>query len=217
MYCINCAFRGLNFKIIRLVDKVENGVRTFEFSRQKRNNVEDKGQLLLEHNVQVPLVKKFIKTVGGVLSTSKDIHNRRTKLQCNSGFTGINDSDLFLKALQLDRNVDTVNNRMPLYLALVVDGMNCSVPIAFGLVASEIKEFGTVVNGSIQRLTRNTDCKLEVRMHDIEKQSNGFDCGLHAIANCFLLCSRKDPCRYSFDKVCLRNHLISCFNQQKRS
>ena len=56
-------------------------------------------------------------------------------------------------------------------------------------------------------------------MMDVQKQLNGSDCGIFAIAYCYELCSGLDPCKAKLDckmvrehlSLCLQNHCMSWF------
>ena len=52
--------------------------------------------------------------------------------------------------------------------------------------------------------------ELRVTMMDVEKQSNGSDCGVLAIAYAFDLCSGLNPCTVRFDHSKIRSHLATC-------
>ena len=52
--------------------------------------------------------------------------------------------------------------------------------------------------------------ELKVVMMDVEKQSNGSDCGVLAIAYAFDVCSGMNPCSVRFDHSKIRPHLITC-------
>ena len=52
--------------------------------------------------------------------------------------------------------------------------------------------------------------ELRVTMMDVEKQSNGYDCGVLAIAYAFDLCSGLNPCTVRFDHSKIRSHLATC-------
>ena len=52
--------------------------------------------------------------------------------------------------------------------------------------------------------------ELKITMMDVEKQSNGSDCGVLAIAYAFDLCSGFDPCSARFDHSGIRLHLTTC-------
>ena len=45
---------------------------------------------------------------------------------------------------------------------------------------------------------------------DVEKQSNGCDCGVLAIAYAFHICSGWNPCAVRFDHNKIRLHLATC-------
>ena len=62
-------------------------------------------------------------------------------------------------------------------------------------------------------MTSSSAAKLVVRMMDVEKQSNGSDCGVLAIAYAFDICSGFDPCRVRFDHRTIRQHLIACLER----
>jgi hypothetical protein len=51
---------------------------------------------------------------------------------------------------------------------------------------------------------------LNIVMMDVEKQSNGSDCGVLAIAYAFDLCSGMNPCSVRFDHSKIRPHLTTC-------
>ena len=59
--------------------------------------------------------------------------------------------------------------------------------------------------------------RLEVRMMNIDKQSNGSDCGVLAIAFAFDLCSGSDPCKAKFGHKNIRKHLLMCLESCKFS
>ena len=52
--------------------------------------------------------------------------------------------------------------------------------------------------------------ELKITTMDVEKQSNGSDCGVLAIAYAFDLCSGFDPCSARFDHSGIRLHLTTC-------
>ena len=52
--------------------------------------------------------------------------------------------------------------------------------------------------------------ELKIVMMDVEKQSNGSDCGVLAIAYVFNICSSVDPCVVRFDHSKIRQHLATC-------
>ena len=51
---------------------------------------------------------------------------------------------------------------------------------------------------------------LQIVMMDGDKQSNGSDCGVLAIAYVFDICSGMDPCTVRFDHSKIRSHLATC-------
>ena len=51
---------------------------------------------------------------------------------------------------------------------------------------------------------------LSIVMMDVEKQSNGSDCGVLAIACVFDICSGMNPCTVRFDHSKIRQHLATC-------
>ena len=53
----------------------------------------------------------------------------------------------------------------------------------------------------IASLVNSPSSELRVTMMDVEKQSNGSDCGVLAIAYAFDLCSGLNPCTVRFDQV----------------
>ena len=52
--------------------------------------------------------------------------------------------------------------------------------------------------------------ELNITMMDVEKQSNGSDCGVLAIAYAFDLCSGLNPCSVRFNHSEIRSHLATC-------
>ena len=52
--------------------------------------------------------------------------------------------------------------------------------------------------------------ELKIVLMDVEKQSNGSDCGVLAIAYAFDICSGLDPCAVRFDHSKIRQHLATC-------
>ena len=51
---------------------------------------------------------------------------------------------------------------------------------------------------------------LQIVMMDVDKQSNGSDCGVLAIAYVFDICSGGDPCTVRFNHSKIRSHLATC-------
>ena len=55
--------------------------------------------------------------------------------------------------------------------------------------------------------------QLVVRMMDVERQSNGSDCGVLAIAFAYDVCHGDDPCTVRFDHKSIRQHLADCLEK----
>ena len=64
----------------------------------------------------------------------------------------------------------------------------------------------------IASLVNSPSSELRVTMMDVEKQSNGSDCGVLAIAYAFDLCSGLNPCTVRFDHSKIRSHLATCLS-----
>ena len=58
---------------------------------------------------------------------------------------------------------------------------------------------------------------LSIVMMDVEKDSNGFDYGVLAIAYAFDICSGMDPCTVRFDHSKIRPHLATCLENCRMS
>ena len=52
--------------------------------------------------------------------------------------------------------------------------------------------------------------ELTVRVMNVDRQKNGSDCGVLAIAYVFDICSGLDPCAVKFDHKSIRQHLATC-------
>ena len=52
--------------------------------------------------------------------------------------------------------------------------------------------------------------ELKIVVMDVEKQSNGSDCGVLSIAYAFDICSSLNPCVVRFDHSKIRQHLATC-------
>ncbi len=58
--------------------------------------------------------------------------------------------------------------------------------------------------------------QLSINMMDVQRQSNGSDCGVLAIAIAFELCCHRDPCTVKFgNTVSIRSHLARCLEDCK--
>ena len=69
----------------------------------------------------------------------------------------------------------------------------------------------------IASMIRSSASRLEVRMANVDKQSNCSDCGVLAIAFAFDICSGSDPCKAMFDHKIIRKHLLMCLEDCKFS
>ena len=56
----------------------------------------------------------------------------------------------------------------------------------------------------------SSSSNLVVRLMDVEKQSNGSDCGILVIAYVFDICSGFNPCEVRFNHRIIRQHLVTC-------
>ena len=65
----------------------------------------------------------------------------------------------------------------------------------------------------IGSMTSSSAAKLVVKIMDVEKQSNGSDCGVLAIAYAFDICSGFDPCQLRFDHKTIWQHLSACLER----
>ena len=55
--------------------------------------------------------------------------------------------------------------------------------------------------------------ELKITTMDVEKQSNGSDCGVLAIAYAFDICKGLNPCDVRFDQNKIRQHLATCLEK----
>ena len=65
----------------------------------------------------------------------------------------------------------------------------------------------------IASMVYSPSSELKITMMDVEKQSNGSDCGVLAIAYAFDICNGLNPCNVRFDQNKIRQHLATCFNE----
>ena len=63
-------------------------------------------------------------------------------------------------------------------------------------------------------LLRTKESKLSIEMMNIQKQPNGSDCGLYAIANVVAVCLGKNPCKIKTNSL-MRSHFMSCLDHRK--
>ena len=64
-------------------------------------------------------------------------------------------------------------------------------------------------------LLRTKESKLSIEMMNIQKQPNGSDCGLYAIANALAICMGKNPCKIKWTNSLMRSHFRSCLETRK--
>ena len=62
----------------------------------------------------------------------------------------------------------------------------------------------------IASMVYSQSSELKITMMDVEKQSNGSDCGVLAIAYAFNICNGLNPCNVRFDQNEIRQHLATC-------
>ena len=55
--------------------------------------------------------------------------------------------------------------------------------------------------------------ELKITTMDVEKQSNGSDCGVLGIAYAFDICNVLNPCNVRFDQYKIRKHLATCLEK----
>ena len=89
----------------------------------------------------------------------------------------------------------------------------CSNHIQSGVVRVYDSLYKTLSKQTVRLITSMVyvpSSELKVVMMDVEKQSNGSDCGVLAIAYAFDICSGMNPCSVRFDHSKIRPHLINC-------
>ena len=91
----------------------------------------------------------------------------------------------------------------------VVSTVDC-VSGVVNVYDSLYKSVSAITIRLIATMVCSTASKLCIRMMDVEKQSNGSDCGVLAIAYAFDLCSGLNPCTVQFDPKRIRHHLVTC-------
>jgi len=87
-----------------------------------------------------------------------------------------------------------------------------------GCENGEVRVFDTLLlqasKDSLRVISSMVFCELtslSVQMMNVQRQSNGVDCGVLAIAIAFELCSGRDPCGVKFaETVSIRKHLATC-------
>ena len=91
----------------------------------------------------------------------------------------------------------------------VVSTVDCDSGVV-NVYDSLYKSVSAITIRLIASMVSSTASKLVIRMMDVEKQSNGSDCGVLAIAYAFDLCSGFNPCTVKFDPKRIRHHLVTC-------
>lgn len=56
---------------------------------------------------------------------------------------------------------------------------------------------------------------LTVHVKPSQRQTNGWDCGVFAVANAYTIASNRDPCTVTYDKHLLRSHLLICLAENE--
>ena len=65
----------------------------------------------------------------------------------------------------------------------------------------------------IASMVYSPSSELKITMMDVEKQSNGSDCGALGIAYAFDICNGLNPCNVRFDQNKIRQHLATCLEK----
>ena len=65
----------------------------------------------------------------------------------------------------------------------------------------------------IASMVYSPSSELNITKMDVEKQSNGSDCGVLAIAYAFDICNGLNPCNVRFDQNKIRQHLATCLEK----
>ena len=63
-------------------------------------------------------------------------------------------------------------------------------------------------------LLASSEPSITLQFEPSDRQLNGNDCGLFALAFCTALCSGKDPQGLQFDQKIMRQHLLKCLTQE---
>ena len=63
----------------------------------------------------------------------------------------------------------------------------------------------------IADLLRSQEAEITINYMDVQWQSNGYDCGLFALANAAMLCNAMNPTKFTLDQGQMRKHLANCF------
>ena len=62
----------------------------------------------------------------------------------------------------------------------------------------------------IADLLRSQEAEITINYMDVQWQSNGYDCGLFALANAAMLCNVMNPTKFTLDQGQMRKHLANC-------
>ena len=83
----------------------------------------------------------------------------------------------------------------------IYDSMCCTIPDS--------------TQKQICALLMSHEPKVRLRFINADKQKNGNDCGLYALAFCAALCAGDEPQHITFSKTDMRKHLLQCFTRNE--
>ena len=66
----------------------------------------------------------------------------------------------------------------------------------------------------ISSLVDTNEREIDMKVMDVQQQTNGNDCGLFAIANAVTLCLGLNPCQYNYKAREMRGHLRRMNNRE---
>ena len=98
----------------------------------------------------------------------------------------------------------------------VVSNMGCEEGVVHVYDSSYTRESAVTLR-VIASLLYVTGPKMVVKVMNTQRQCNGSDCGVFAIANAYELCCGFDPCKAKFDHKPFRQHLAKCMETQHMS
>ena len=98
----------------------------------------------------------------------------------------------------------------------VVSNMGCEGGVVH-VYDSSYTRVSAVTLRVIASLLCITGPKMVVKVLNTQKQCNGSDCSVFAIANAYELCCGFDPCKVKFDHKLIRQHLAKCLETQHMS
>ena len=67
----------------------------------------------------------------------------------------------------------------------------------------------------ISSLVDTNEREIDMKVMDVQQQTNGNDCGLFAIANAVTLCLGLNPCQYNYKAREMRGHLMQCLEKKE--